>query len=284
MSLIFTPPVLRASDIPDSTSIWRYMDLPKFVSMLATGSLRLTKAATFRDDPYEGFCNAMHLAMPPSPEDGCKVIAREDVQGKTMISLAQMLADFSRGSAEACRKAREHLYVNSWCLASESMAMWEIYGSHGFGLALKSSVGQYRQAARFNLPLEHYDFGAVMYHDDIASAPEIVRDFRNGAIPVPGPALWRQMIDLAFHKRGCYEYEKEWRAALYQDLRPEISGIDIEFDLKQLISAVYVGPRAEEFFYDAVASVMDKFQLQKPLERSALLRVPEEKEAATDSH
>lgn len=40
----------------DETPIWRYMDLPKFVSMLAAGCLWFSKAAQFKDDPWEGFC------------------------------------------------------------------------------------------------------------------------------------------------------------------------------------------------------------------------------------
>jgi len=41
--------------ISDDKPIWRYMDLPKFVSMLAARGLWFTKAAKFHDDPYEGF-------------------------------------------------------------------------------------------------------------------------------------------------------------------------------------------------------------------------------------
>jgi hypothetical protein len=53
-----------------------------------------------------------------------------------------------------------------------------------------------------------------------------------------------------------------------------VHGVQLAFDLEQLISAVYIGPRAEDFFRDAVSSIMDKFLLRKPLERSALLSLP----------
>ena len=66
---------------------------------------------------------------------------------------------------------------------------------------------------------------------------------------------------------------------MYQEYKPEISGVRIPFDLEQLIGAVYVGPRAEDFFFDAVSSIMDKFLLRKPLERSVLLS-PLKKETA----
>jgi len=266
--------------VNDDTPIWRYMDLPKFVSMLATGTLRFTKAATFRDDPYEGFCKAVSLEVPP-PFDG-----RAGLTGRQKVSLSveRGRAGISQSSAQVCRNARDYLYLNSWCLAAESMAMWEIYGSHGHGLALKSSVDLYQRAAKFEVSTEHYDFRQVKYHADIESSPDVERDFRVGAVPAPGPGLWPEVLRLAFHKRDCYEYEKEWRAALYQDYRPDVDGIDVDFNLEQLISAVYIGPRAEPFFFDAVASVMDKFCFQKPLESSALLRAPRKEAVVSYLH
>ena len=60
---------------------------------------------------------------------------------------------------------------------------------------------------------------------------------------------------------------------LYQDNR-EVAGCSIDFDLDELIDAVYVGPRAEQLVVDTVDCLMDKFELRKPLERSVLLSPP----------
>jgi hypothetical protein len=76
------------------------------------------------------------------------------------------------------------------------------------------------------------------------------------------------------HKRSCFEFEKEWRAALYQDLRPGVLGCSIQCSLDDLISAVYVGPRATDFFAQIVGAVMEKFALHKPLHKSELLESP----------
>ena len=258
--------------INDDTSIWRYMDLPKFVSMLANRGLWFTKAAALGDDPYEGFCKAKYLEIAPGHQ-GHRRVVRRNAQGKTIISVEQMIAGISHLSAKACENARDHLYVNSWCLgACESMAMWQIYGSLGCGVAVKSSVGQYQRAARFDVPSSQYAFGKVKYHSDLKSSPAIRRDFSRGSIPV-GEDLWNEVLKLGFHKRSCYEYENEWRAAVYQDSQPE-NGFYTVFDLEQLISAIYVGPRAEKFFLDAVSSILDKFLLKKQLDRSDLLSRP----------
>ena len=67
---------------------------------------------------------------------------------------------------------------------------------------------------------------------------------------------------------------------MYQDSRPEV-GIDVEFDLDELISAVYVGPRSEPFFVDVVTSIMNKSGLSKPLTRSLLLCPPQKENSAS---
>ena len=63
----------------------------------------------------------------------------------------------------------------------------------------------------------------------------------------------------------------------YQDARPEIGGLHEEFDLRELISAVYVGPRAEDFIFETVSAVMEKFGLDKLLNRSTLLNSPKKR-------
>lgn len=144
------------------TVIWRYMDLPKFVSMLSTGHLWFSKAANLLDDPHEGFCDAAHREF-PSDEYGPGPI---EVQGPVGISFERMFAELSYSTAEACRNARDHLYLNSWCLASESMAMWQIYSSLAYGVAIKSSVDQYQRALKSEPALlRQLLFGKVKYHD-----------------------------------------------------------------------------------------------------------------------
>jgi len=191
-----------------------------------------------------------------------------------------MIVKWSEISAAIIENARSHLYVNSWCLdGSESMAMWQIYGSAGFGVALRSSVERYMRAARFEVDSSHCIFGKVAYHSVIEAAPDIQRQFR-ASVPLPGPSLREVVLPLGLHKRSCYGYENEWRAVLYQDARPDIVGVHEKFALDELITAVYVGPRAEGFVVDAVSSVMEKFQLQKPLNRSLLLSSPRKIPAA----
>lgn len=264
---------VQRDELSDETPIWRYMDLPRFVAILSSQTLWFAKAARF-EDGYDGFCRVQfpkELENDSSP----KVITRTKEGQTTLVSLPRMMLDITGLSAEYFHSARDHLYVNSWCMAHESMAMWQIYGAAGGGLALKSTVGRYKRAAKFNVRAEQYTFGAVKYDADLTSSGDLNLDLRHGAIPVPGPGVWEKLLKVAFYKRTCFEYEREWRAALYQDNPPDWAGCGIEFDLKELISAVYVGPRADAFFQDVVNAIMYKFGFEKPLERSTLLQPPQ---------
>ncbi|HEY7334442.1 MAG TPA: DUF2971 domain-containing protein [Bryobacteraceae bacterium] len=265
--------------MPDDTPIWRYMNLTKFLAMLVSKTLWFAKTK-YLEDKYEGFAQAKGGEMPGN-DRSAKCITRTTGEGVTdVISVPQAMVELSRSSAAYFENAREHLYVNSWCAGAESMAMWEIYGANGCGIAVKSSVGQYKRAARFEIREEQYAFGKVEYQDDPRFNPALSFDFSTGSIPV-GSGLWERLLPVAFHKRICFEYEREWRGALYQDFRPDCYGCNIDFDLGELISAVYVGPRAGRFFFDVVGSVMDKFELAKPLEISALLESVQKKIAVS---
>jgi hypothetical protein len=264
------------AEISDDTTIWKYMGLAKFFATLYKRELWFAKASTFRDDQWEGFGMAKYLTAPLPSEfqeapDGTKTQA---------LSLPQTMALLSQNSAGYIERASEHLYVNSWCAGLESMAMWEIYGSHGSGVALKSSVGQYKRAVDFSVDDSHYCFADVEYHADLESVPDLQLDFR-GSIPM-GPGLRSEVLKLGRHKRECFRYEHEWRALLYQECRPEIAGVDVGFDLEQLISEVLVGPRADVFLVETAESMMEKFGLQKPCRKSDLLGSPRREAASAD--
>jgi hypothetical protein len=64
------------SNTGDETTIWRYMDLPRFVSILWSGGLWFAKASTLRDDPYEGFGKAEYFKV-PAADDSPKLIVQE---------------------------------------------------------------------------------------------------------------------------------------------------------------------------------------------------------------
>jgi hypothetical protein len=254
-------PQLAASE---ETVIWRYMDLQRFVVLMVRGAVRFTKAAEFHDDPWEGFCR---VTVPSTviPETH----ANETVQLNSKQFL-KLLVDYSSKYLE---HAREHLYVTSWSLCVDSMALWKIYSANAQGLALQSSVGRCKQALQFNVRSDQYTFGCVEYANDIESSPKVQGDFTS-RIPLPGPELWKHVISKGFLKRSGYEFEEEWRGVLYQEGRPADTGVDIPCQLDTLINSVIVGPNADAFMCDVVEELMSKFGIKKTVSRSNLLMPP----------
>ncbi len=189
------------------------MDLQRFVTMLVSGALRFTKAAELVDDPWEGFCKVIvpSTAIPDKRDDGSILLE----------TFEQVKASLARSSARYLKDAREHLYVSSWSLCPDSMAMWKIYGAKGKGLAIQSSVERYQKSLTLDLSPDHYAFGSVEYTDDIENSARVRADF-TGSIPLPGPEVRRHVTSKGFLKRACYQFEKEWRGVLYQDPVPMI--------------------------------------------------------------
>ena len=251
--------------LPEETPIWRYMDLQRFVTILVSRALRFTKAAELSDDPWEGFCRVLipSTAIPEKLEDGTV----------RLESVGQLQASFARHAAKYLENARQHLYVNSWSLCADSMAMWKIYGANGKGLAIRSSVGRYEQALRFDIPRDYYTFGRVEYAEDVASSRRVLADFRNSS-PLPGPELREHVTSKGFLKRSCYRFEEEWRGALYQDAPPENTGVDIDCILDALIDSVVVGPESDLYLAGVVEDLIGKFGIKKAVSRSILLQPP----------
>jgi hypothetical protein len=57
-------------------------------------------------------------------------------------------------------------------------------------------------------------------------------------------------------------------------LQTGIKGIVQPLDLTQLIDRIVIGPRAEQFFVQAVAAIADKFLPQLSVNQSTLLHRP----------
>src|SRR6202011_3363288 len=94
------------AETSDQTPIWRYMDLSRFVAMLASKTLWFAKAARF-EDGYEGFCQVLPREM-PLKDPFAKSITRTAGDGQTAaISVTQALSEMSKVSAACFENARE---------------------------------------------------------------------------------------------------------------------------------------------------------------------------------
>jgi hypothetical protein len=247
----------------DDARIWKYMDLARFVALTFSGKVWFSKLRQFwGNDPWEGFGRAKGLRRPR--------------RGTHPASEAPgvLYAIASSYASKTVRNAADHVYASSWCRGSESLGMWERYASGATGVAIESTVGDFKRALNRHLRPDQYAFGLVKYHEDLGRAKEVRSDFTKGAVPLSG-RLYQRTMAVGFHKRAFFADESERRAMDFQDKkRPEALGLDIPSDLAVLVSSVRFGPRADGPTRSAVEAVMRAAKLDKPVLESSILTRP----------
>lgn len=235
-------------DAEDDTSIWRYMDLGKFLSLIQTTQLWFSHTSKF-DDPYEGRYS--------------KEVAEEIQQEKLGIeeTSEEDTGFFIEDDADD--------YVTCWNRKeNQSVALWELYNEGNNGVAIKTTVGGLKRSI-VELPEDEIDhqmeFGKVKYHV-------------TGEEP-------RGYYAPIFTKRDIFEFEKEYRAVLtvfdslddvdIEDVKfvPDV-GISLEVELNDLINEVYISPGASSYLVDVVERLQSDYGLDFSIEKSTVFDHP----------
>ena len=252
-------PVFLAPDDPKAT-IWRYMDLPKYMSMLQNRCLWFARARCTTGDPHG---DAHEGSIPAATVEARQ--HRLDHLGPPVEVLEHMGASDSRQA----REEANWTYLNCWHMSKhESAAMWKIYGRSLECVAVLSSYQRLCEA----LP-EDVHVGVVRYIDYDADFIEPNNSF--------APFM---------HKQRAFEYEQEIRAVTRAGFLPRLQhevrkwnkngrpaveaepppGKTVVVPLEKLIEAVYVGPLAPKWFFDIVTGVTAKYGLGVAVVRSGL--------------
>jgi hypothetical protein len=245
-------PIFREPNDPD-IKIWRYMDFTKFVSLLESKSLYFARSDLF-EDMFEGSLSSATFAWRAGLWEGLLVDQEE-------------LEKFSK----AREQLRKQIFLNCWHMnARESAAMWKLYARSNEAVAIQSTYRLLHSC----LPANTY-VGEVQYIDyetDYLAEDHLLRPY--------------------IHKRISFEHERELRALIYirsdnpnDYLRNHIAVKDVEtrvgepvgdagcmvsVNLNDLIERVYVAPTCAAWFTDLVLKMMNQYQLNKPLIKSAL--------------
>jgi len=205
-----------------STSIWRYMDLAKFVALLKSRSIYLTRVDRF-SDPYEGTTTL-----------------------RTAAGIGQFLKNMGNVHDEAhvlkmLDAARQELFVSCWHVNEhESEAMWRLYCGDGGGVAIQTTYSALLEAVRWH---QGVYIGKVTYVD-----------YRNASFPDAN------VFYPVMHKRASFMHEREVR--LVKLSPPQLDGtqdlaLSVPVELENLCNAVYVSPSAPNYYFEAVRAVVD---------------------------
>ena len=233
---VFNPP-------PADAVLWRYMDFTKFVSILDKGALFFPPAAKL-GDPFEGAFSEVNKTLRP--------VIYQDLPEDTLRGFAQYLKESCHFTLISCWHENSH----------ESEAMWKLYAREKDGIAIKTNFDSFKKS--FTCSKEVY-IGRVSYVD-----------YKTEFIPESN-AFYPFL-----HKRKSFAHEHEVRAIttyftgeICNKLRrADLTGIYYEVDLSLLIKQVIVAPFAQDWFVELVNSVVDRYDLNIPIVKSALADTP----------
>lgn len=239
--------------------IWRYIDLPKLVSMLDRKSLFFVKVSKLQD-PYEGTMPKFNDMVRESVYESAKPF-KDEQEKKTVLGMTQSLKTLYK-------KFREAYAINSWYLDEyESASMWKLYSQINIGIAIQSTFKKLCDCFSVNTDNRIF-IGKVKYLD-------FEREWMN-----EGNAFDPFMV-----KRKSFSSERELRALtvlpddplfkgdkekLISEKRVTDSGIHVSADLGILIEQIYVSPLVGQWVTDVVKSVVDKFKPNREVIQSEL--------------
>ena len=291
---------LDSSQIPDFDSIiWRYMDFAQLISLLDKEALFFCRADKL-GDPFEGAWsdptrNVLHVDDDKRVKVDDDCISLCGVNGNPVVQFdLSSFGENAQPDVKTLVRAWQEMMlrtkddarftlINCWHENdNESEAMWRLYASRGFGVAIKSSFGKLVNSFTSRLP------------NIIARVKYLSYDTMPMPLVHSAPFL---------HKRVSFEHEREVRALITEhiesaspteawqrspvlnkfsyrakniDYSADVCDVGLYYgvDVRQLILEVVVNPYAPRWVVDLTRSVVDRYCFQFPVRQSGLAKKP----------
>ena len=218
--------------LPDDEDIivWKYLDLSKFLDMLLSKRLFMSRSDKF-EDQYEGTFSE------PTFEEIKKIAANNP-----------KFLDYYKSH-------REKVVISSWHINEyESFAMWQIFTKNNEGLAIQSTIGRLKKALEPERKTEQH-IGEVNYID-----------YKKEYIPFDDlffPFLFKR-------KSFQYEREVRIITDTSQSNLKLNDGLKINVDINQLIEKIYIHPKSENWYKKLVIELVERLGFGFEIEKSDL--------------
>ena len=227
--MYLSSPNIQLPEDPD-TIVWKYLDLSKFLDLLLSQKLFMSRSDKF-EDQYEGTFSE------PTFEE--------------IKKLAINNPDF----LDYYKTHREKVAISSWHINEyESFAMWQIFTQNSEGLAIQSTIGRLQKALEPEKNLKQY-IGQVNYID-----------YKKEYIPFDDlffPFLFKR-------KSFQYEREVRIISDTSDTKININDGIKINVDISQLIDKIYIHPKSENWYKNLVIELVSKLGFDIEIEKSDL--------------
>ena len=220
------------STLPEdpNTIVWKYLDLSKFLDLLLSKKLFMSRSDKF-EDQYEGTFSE------PTFEE------------------IKKLSENNPEFLDYYKSKREKVVVSSWHINEyESFAMWQIFTQNSEGLAIQSTVERLKNALKLETNFNQY-IGQVNYID-----------YKKEHIPFDDsffPFLFKR-------KSFQYEREVRIISDLSEKNITINDGLKIDVDINQLIEKIYIHPKSENWYKKLVIELVSKLGFDFEIEKSDL--------------
>ncbi|HQX04007.1 MAG TPA: DUF2971 domain-containing protein [Flavobacterium sp.] len=213
-----------------NTIVWKYLDLSKFLDLLLSKKLFMSRSDKF-EDQYEGTFSE------PTYEEIRKI------------------AENNPEFLDYYKSHREKIVISSWHINEyESFAMWQIFTKNNEGLAIQSTVKRLQEAMKPETKTTQY-IGEVNYID-----------YKKEYIPFDDtffPFLFKR-------KSFQYEREVRIISDVTQNNIVINEGLKIDVDIHQLIEKIYIHPKSENWYKNLVIQLMEQLGFNFSIEKSDL--------------
>ena len=222
-------PNIKLPEDPE-TIVWKYLDLSKFLDLLLSKKLFMSRSDKF-EDQYEGTFSE------PTFEE----IRKLSIDNPDFLNYY--------------KTHREKVAISSWHINEyESFAMWQIFTQNSEGLAIQSTIGRLQKALQ---PEEHFQqyIGEVNYID-----------YKKEYIPFDDlffPFLYKR-------KSFQYEREVRIISDVTQNNSKLNDGLKINVDVNLLIEKIYIHPKSENWYKNLVIQLVEKLGFDISIEKSDL--------------
>ncbi|RDI58179.1 hypothetical protein [Flavobacterium glaciei] len=213
-----------------NTVVWKYLDLSKFLDLLMSEKLFMSRSDKF-EDQYEGTFSE------PTFEE----IKKLSIDNPNFLNYY--------------KTHREKVAISSWHINEyESFAMWQIFTQNSEGLAIQSTIGRLQESLITETNFKQY-IGEVNYID-----------YKKEHIPFDDmffPFLFKR-------KSFQYEGEVRIITDIGESEIKINEGLKINVDINQLIEKIYIHPKSENWYKNLVIQLVKQLGFDFTIEKSDL--------------
>lgn len=224
--------------------IWRYFKTERFLDFLKTGCLYFAAARQFQD-PFEGAVAVLPPGFPVDPRYAG--IEPED---------------------RAFEELRRLTKINCWHRAQyESDAMWQLYAGAWKGIAMLSTP------SRIAAAVEPFRLKPEYGHENLWAGNVRYVDLLKERLGV-------SMLHRFWYKHLAFSWEREFRLAISLRTAEEFGvpvpaeGINVKFDVPQLVYRIFIGPSLPPSDEQAVREAASAIGLSECIRTSSMLGTP----------